>query len=101
VTGPPGFSSILPCWKGSFNQNGDERWLDISKTMIEFDGTLASLFSAFDLTERKHAEAEVQLLAVTDPLTGLGNYRRLVEALDAEVKRTRCMVRENVPPIEH
>src|SRR5713101_7516067 len=30
----------------------------------------------------------VQLLAVTDPLTGLGNYRRLVEALDAEVKRT-------------
>lgn len=69
-------------------KNGDERWLDISKTMIEFDGTLASLFSAFDLTERKHAEAEVQLLAVTDPLTGLGNYRRLVEALDAEVKRT-------------
>src|SRR5271169_168898 len=69
-------------------KNGDERWLDISTTMIEFDGMLASLFSAFDLTERKHAEAEVQLLAVTDPLTGLGNYRRLVEALDAEVKRT-------------
>jgi diguanylate cyclase (GGDEF)-like protein/PAS domain S-box-containing protein len=69
-------------------KNGDERWLDISTTMIEFDGTLASLVSAFDLTERKRAEAEVQLLAVTDPLTGLGNYRRLVEALDAEVKRT-------------
>ena len=44
--------------------------------------------SAVDLTERKHAEEKVQLLAVTDPLTGLGNYRRLVEALDAEVKRT-------------
>jgi diguanylate cyclase (GGDEF)-like protein/PAS domain S-box-containing protein len=69
-------------------KNGDERWLDISTTMIEFDGTLASLVSAFDLTKRKHAEAEVQLLAVTDPLTGLGNYRRLVEALDTEVKRT-------------
>jgi diguanylate cyclase (GGDEF)-like protein/PAS domain S-box-containing protein len=69
-------------------KNGDERWLDISTTMIEFDGTLSSLVSAFDLTERKHAEEEVQLLAVTDPLTGLGNYRRLVEALDAEVKRT-------------
>src|SRR5258707_3351509 len=55
---------------------------------IEFDGMLASLVSVFDVTERKHAEEKVQLLAVTDPLTGLGNYRRLVEALDAEVKRT-------------
>jgi diguanylate cyclase (GGDEF)-like protein/PAS domain S-box-containing protein len=69
-------------------KNGDERWLDVSAAMIEFDGMLASLVSAFDLTERKHAEENVQLLAVTDPLTGLGNYRKLVEALDAEVKRT-------------
>src|SRR5260370_11268043 len=69
-------------------KNGDERWLDISTAIIEFDGMLASLVSAFDLTERKHAEEKVQLLAATDPLTGLGNYRRLVEALHAEVKRT-------------
>jgi diguanylate cyclase (GGDEF)-like protein/PAS domain S-box-containing protein len=69
-------------------KNGGERWLDIRTLMIEFDGVLASLVSAFDLTERKHAEEKVQLLAVTDPLTGLGNYRRLAEALDAEVKRT-------------
>jgi diguanylate cyclase (GGDEF)-like protein/PAS domain S-box-containing protein len=69
-------------------KSGDERWLDISSAMIEFDGMLASLVSAFDLTERKHAEEKVQLLSVTDPLTGLGNYRRLVEALDAEVKRS-------------
>jgi diguanylate cyclase (GGDEF)-like protein len=47
-----------------------------------------SLVSAFDFTKRKHAEEKVQLLAVTDPLTGLGNYRRLVEALDAEGNRT-------------
>ena len=69
-------------------KNGDGRWVDISTAMIEFDGMMASLVSAFDLTERKRAEEKVQLLAVTDPLTGLGNYRRLVEALDAEVKRT-------------
>jgi len=69
-------------------KNGDERWLDISITTIEFDGMLAGLVSAFDVTERKLAEEKVQLLAVTDPLTGLGNYRRLAEALDAEVKRT-------------
>jgi diguanylate cyclase (GGDEF)-like protein/PAS domain S-box-containing protein len=69
-------------------KNGDERWLDIRTGIIEFDGVLSSLVSAFDLTERKKAEEQLQLLAVTDPLTGLGNYRRLVEALDAEVKRT-------------
>jgi diguanylate cyclase (GGDEF)-like protein/PAS domain S-box-containing protein len=69
-------------------KSGDERWLDIRTGMIEFDGVLSSLVSAFDLTERKKAEEQLQLLAVTDPLTGLGNYRRLVEALDAEVKRT-------------
>jgi len=69
-------------------KSGGERWLDISTAGIEFDGTPASLVSVFDVTKRKHAEENVQLLAVTDPLTGLGNYRRLVEALDAEIKRT-------------
>jgi diguanylate cyclase (GGDEF)-like protein/PAS domain S-box-containing protein len=80
--------SARECEVKILTKSGDERWLDISTAMIEFDGVLASLHSAFDLTERKHAEEKVQLLAVTDPLTGLGNYRRLVEALDAEVKRT-------------
>ena len=69
-------------------KNGDERWLDIRTGIIEFDGVLSSLVSAFDFTERKKAEEQLQLLAVTDPLTGLGNYRRLVEAVDAEVRRT-------------
>jgi diguanylate cyclase (GGDEF)-like protein/PAS domain S-box-containing protein len=81
-------ASARQCEVKILTKSGDERWLDISTAMIEFDGVLASLHSAFDLTERKHAEEKVQLLAVTDPLTGLGNYRRLVEALDAEVKRT-------------
>jgi diguanylate cyclase (GGDEF)-like protein/PAS domain S-box-containing protein len=68
-------------------KGGDERWLDIRTGIVEFDGGLSSLVSAFDITERKKAEAQLQHLAVTDPLTGLGNYRRLVEALDTEVKR--------------
>jgi diguanylate cyclase (GGDEF)-like protein/PAS domain S-box-containing protein len=69
-------------------KDGGERSLEISTATIEFGGIVANLVSAFDVTERKHAGEKVQLLAVTDPLTGLGNYRRLVEALDAEVKRT-------------
>ena len=69
-------------------RSGEARWLEIRFSKIEFDGALSSLVSAFDVTERKQAEEQLQLLAVTDPLTGLGNYRRLVEALDAEVKRS-------------
>jgi diguanylate cyclase (GGDEF)-like protein len=38
--------------------------------------------------ERRHMESDVVSLAVTDPLTGLANYRKLVDVLDAEVKRS-------------
>jgi diguanylate cyclase (GGDEF)-like protein len=38
--------------------------------------------------ERRRMEDEVSSLAVTDGLTGLANYRRLVDVLDAEVKRS-------------
>jgi diguanylate cyclase (GGDEF)-like protein/PAS domain S-box-containing protein len=69
-------------------KSGDERWLDIRTGIIEFDGVLSGLVSALDLTERKKAEAQLQHLAVTDPLTGLGNYRRLVEVLAAEIERS-------------
>jgi len=48
-------------------KNHEERWLDITATTIDFDGEPRRLISAFDLTERKHAEEKVQLLAVTDP----------------------------------
>lgn len=69
-------------------KSGEARWLEIRIAKIEFDGVLSSLVSAFDITDLKEAEEQLQLLVVTDPLTGLGNYRRLVEALDAEVKRS-------------
>jgi len=41
-----------------------------------------------DITERKHAEEQVRQLALSDPLTGLANYRRLTDTLDAEIKRS-------------
>lgn len=37
--------------------------------------------------ERKSAEEQVRNLAVTDPLTGLANYRMLVDTLDGEIRR--------------
>lgn len=70
------------------SKSGRERWLDIRTGIIEFDGVLSSLISAFDITERKEAEKQLQILATTDALTGLGNYRLLVEHLDREVERS-------------
>lgn len=64
-----------------------ERWLEITAAPVELDGIAGHLVSAFDFTEHKRVEERAQLLAVTDPLTGLGNYRCLLQVLDAEVKR--------------
>lgn len=69
-------------------KNHEERWLDLTATLIDFDGQPSRLISAFDLTERKQAEEHAQLLAITDPLTGLGNYRRLLDVLHAEIERS-------------
>ena len=40
-----------------------------------------------DITERKKAEEQIRTLALSDPLTGLANYRHLLEVLDSEIKR--------------
>jgi diguanylate cyclase (GGDEF)-like protein len=37
--------------------------------------------------ERRRAEEQILNLAVTDPLTGLANYRKLIDVLDLEIKR--------------
>ena len=37
--------------------------------------------------ERRRAEEQIRNLAVTDPLTGLANYRKLIDVLDAEIRR--------------
>jgi diguanylate cyclase (GGDEF)-like protein/PAS domain S-box-containing protein len=66
----------------------EERWLDITATAVDLDGAPGRLVSAFDFTEHKRLEERAQLLAVTDPLTGLGNYRSLLQVLDTEVRRS-------------
>jgi len=49
-------------------------------------GTM-TLALAVVTAERMQAEQQVRNLAVTDPLTGLANYRRLVDVVDLEIKR--------------
>ena len=42
------------------HHDGNERWIDMSATVIEFDGAPAILGTAYDITERKAAEAELR-----------------------------------------
>jgi two-component system cell cycle response regulator len=48
---------------------------------------LPTLALAAEVTEHRRADEHVRQLAVTDPLTGLANYRRLLDAIDSEIKR--------------
>jgi diguanylate cyclase (GGDEF)-like protein len=50
--------------------------------------SITTLALAAEVTEHKRADERVRQLAVTDPLTGLANYRRLLDALDLEIKRS-------------
>jgi len=46
-----------------------------------------SLVFAAEVTEHKRSEERVRQLAVSDPLTGLANYRQLLAAIELEIKR--------------
>ena len=48
---------------------------------------VTALTLAAEVSEHRRAEERVRNLAVSDPLTGLANYRQLVEALETEIKR--------------
>jgi diguanylate cyclase (GGDEF)-like protein len=48
---------------------------------------ITTMVLAAEISQHKRAEEYVGQLAVTDPLTGVANYRRLLDALDSEIKR--------------
>jgi diguanylate cyclase (GGDEF)-like protein len=64
--------------------------LNTSLLLVQsFVGIVAvtSLALAAEVSERKRADERVRQLVATDPLTGLANYRRLIDALESEIKR--------------
>ena len=61
--------------------------LEVSLSRSE--GPDGPLFTAMirDITDRKRTEAELRLMATTDPLTGLANRRHLLERAERELVR--------------
>ena len=68
-------------------KDGSEFPVEIGLNPIETEDGLVVMSAIVDITERKRAEEQIRHLAVTDPLTGLANYRHLLDALDSEIKR--------------
>jgi diguanylate cyclase (GGDEF)-like protein/PAS domain S-box-containing protein len=67
-------------------KDGTEFPVDIMLSPIETEKGHIVMSVIRDITERKQSEELMQKLALTDPLTGIGNYRRLLEAFETESK---------------
>jgi diguanylate cyclase (GGDEF)-like protein/PAS domain S-box-containing protein len=61
----------------------------VEVSLSRSQGPDGPLFTAMirDITDRKRTEAELRLLATTDPLTGLANRRHLLERAERELAR--------------
>jgi diguanylate cyclase (GGDEF)-like protein len=71
---------------GSFSTDSQNTSLLLLHAFIGITA-LPTLALAAESTEHRRADEHVRQLAVTDPLTGLANYRRLLDTLDSEIKR--------------
>jgi PAS domain S-box-containing protein len=68
-------------------KDGSEFPVTIGLNPIETEQGMLVLSAIVDITERKRAEEEIQRLASSDPLTGLANYRHLLEVFNTEAER--------------
>jgi diguanylate cyclase (GGDEF)-like protein/PAS domain S-box-containing protein len=68
--------------------DGSWRWTECTGTNLLGEPSVGAIVTNYrNIETHKRFEEQLKALAVTDPLTGLANYRRLVEVLDAEIKR--------------
>jgi diguanylate cyclase (GGDEF)-like protein/PAS domain S-box-containing protein len=70
-------------------KDGEDKWVDFTAGMIDFEGRPAVLGTAFDITERKRVERALHDAASHDPLTGVLNRRAGMAALAERLERAR------------
>lgn len=71
------------------HKTGEEIYIEILSTQIQYGGKPAILATLRDITERKKTEAELKRLVVTDDLTGLFNQRYFYIQLAKEFERLK------------
>jgi diguanylate cyclase (GGDEF)-like protein/PAS domain S-box-containing protein len=69
-------------------------WLSGREVLSERGELEAYEVIAEDVTKQRKLEDHLRRLAASDSLTGLANYRRLVDVLDSEIKRSQRTNRE-------
>src|SRR5262249_47959582 len=71
---------------GPFAQRSANASLLLLQCFVGFKAVMTLIFAA-EVAERHRQEERTRLLAISDPLTGLSNYRHLRDCLDLEIKR--------------
>ena len=70
-------------------KDGREIWAQLSSSRLQFETEYFRVLSFMDVTERKRLEQSLQVLATTDPLTGIPNRRHFLELARHQVLRGR------------
>src|ERR1700719_96567 len=79
-------------WK---RKNGTTLRVRLSGREVSNEGEMESYeIIVEDVTQQRRLEDHLRQQAATDPLTGLANYRHLVETVDLEINRTERTGRE-------
>lgn len=71
---------------GPFARQSPNDSLLLLQSFLSIQALMTLVFAA-EVSERRRQEEQAKRLAVRDPLTGLANYRLLVERVDEEIKR--------------
>jgi diguanylate cyclase (GGDEF)-like protein len=72
---------------GPFVRDSHNEALLLVQAYVGVMATMGIVLAAA-IAEHKHAERQLHELATTDPLTGLANYRRLLDVLRTEIARS-------------